>query len=55
MSLHLFRCDHCEQKPRLGATTCGACGRPVTFLNWMGTHLVLLIGAIIAAAYLISH
>lgn len=52
MPMHLFRCDHCEHKPRLGATTCGACGRPVTIFNWIGTHFILLIGIIFAALYL---
>lgn len=54
MPLHLFHCDNCEHKPRLGATTCGACGRPVTFLNWISTHLVLLVGIVFAGLYLIS-
>lgn len=55
MQLHLFRCNHCEDKPRLGDTTCGTCGRPVTFLNWIGTHFVLIIGAIVAGVYMLSH
>ena len=54
MTLHLFLCDHCDQKPPIGATTCGACGRRVTFLNWIGTHLVLLVGIVFAGVYLIA-
>lgn len=52
--VHFFRCNHCEQKLRLGITSCGSCGRPVTLLNWITTHLVLLTGIMIAGVYLFS-
>lgn len=54
MALYLFRCNNCEHKPALGATSCGSCGRPITIFNWIYTHFVLIIGAALAGYYLLG-
>lgn len=49
--MRIFRCDRCEDKPVLGSRTCGSCGKPVTILNWIYTHLAVIVGILAFAVY----
>lgn len=54
MPLRVFHCQHCEHRLRLGATTCGSCGKPTTVWNWSVVHLALALMGALAVIYLIA-